>query len=90
MGMDKERTRAMSTPIGNNLQALFDDVREVAYKRGHLSARLDLLKAITSLNLEQRTAAWLATELMKHLEGIETPTPPKVETRGRKKKVTNE
>lgn len=80
----------MSTLIGNNLQALFDDVRENAFKRGHLQARLDLLKAIERINLEQRTAAWLATELMKHLEGVETPKPPKVETRGRKKKVVNE
>lgn len=76
----------MSTPIGNNLQNLFDDVREIAYKRGHLQARLDLLKAIERINLEQRSAAYLAAELMKHLEGIETPAPPKAETRGRKKK----
>jgi hypothetical protein len=87
MGMDQERVKPMSTPIGNNLQALFDDVRENAYKRGHLQARLDLLKAIERINLEQRTAAWLAAELMKHLEGIETPTPKKTETRGRKKKI---
>lgn len=86
--MDKERTRAMNSPIGNNLQALFDDVREVAYKRGHLQARLDLLKAIDKLNLEQRTAAWAIGELMKHLEGVETPPAPKVETRGRKKKTS--
>jgi len=78
----------MNSPIGNNLQALFDDVREVAYKRGHLQARLDLLKAIDKLNLEQRTAAWAISELMKHLEGIETPPLPKVETRGRKKKTS--
>ena len=88
MGMDQERTRPMSTPIGNNLQKLFDDVRETAYKRGHLQARLDLLKAIDKLNLEQKTAAWAITELMKHLEGIETPPAPKVETRGRKKKIS--
>lgn len=79
----------MSTPIGNNLQALFDDVREIAYKRGHLQARLDLLKAIERINLEQRTAAWLAGELMKHLEGVETPAPAKPETRGRKKKTND-
>lgn len=85
MGMDQERIRPMSTPIGNNLQALFDDVREVAYKRGHLQARLDLLKAIEAINLEQRTAAWLASELMKHLEGIETPASAPVK-RGRKPK----
>lgn len=77
----------MSAPIGNNLQALFDDVREVAYKRGHLQARLDLLKAIEKINLEQRTAAWLATELMKFLEGVETPAPAK---RGRKPKAKPE
>jgi hypothetical protein len=88
MGMDQGVPKTMSTPIGNNLQALFDDVREVAYKRGHLQARLDLLKAIDKLNLEQRTATWAITELMKHLEGIETPTPPKPETRGRKKKTS--
>jgi hypothetical protein len=88
MGMDKGTLRTMNSPIGNNLQALFDDVREVAYKRGHLQARLDLLKAIDKLNLEQRTAAWAISELMKHLEGIETPPAPKVETRGRKKKTS--
>jgi hypothetical protein len=87
MGMDQGAPRIMNSPIGNNLQALFDDVREVAYKRGHLQARLDLLKAIDKLNLEQRTAAWAISELMKHLEGIETPPAPKTETRGRKKKV---
>lgn len=85
MGMDKGTLRTMSTPIGNNLQALFDDVREVAYKRGHLQARLDLLKAIDKLDLEQRTAAWAISELMKHLEGIETPAAPPVK-RGRKPK----
>lgn len=77
----------MSTPIGNNLQALFDDVREVAFKRGHLQARLDLLKTIGKLNLEQRTAAWLAIEITKFLEGVETPAPAK---RGRKPKAKPE
>lgn len=77
----------MNSPIGNNLQTLFDDVREVAYKRGHLQARLDLLKALDKLDLEQRTAAWLAAELMKHLEGIETPAPAPVK-RGRKPKAS--
>jgi hypothetical protein len=67
----------MSTPIGTNLQTLFDDVRETAFKRGHLQARLDLLKAIDKINLEQRTAAWLVGELMKFLEGVETPAPAK-------------
>jgi hypothetical protein len=86
--MDQGLSETMSTPIGNNLQNLFDDVRQVAYQRGHLQARLDLLKAISALNLEQRTAAWAIGELMKHLEGIETPKPPKVETRGRKKKTS--
>ena len=90
MGMDKERTQTMSAPIGNNLQNIFDDVRKTSFKRGQIQAQLDLIKALERLNLEQRTAAWLATELMKHLEGVETPKPPKVETRGRKKKVANE
>jgi hypothetical protein len=87
MGMDKGAPRTMSTPIGNNLQNLFDDVREVAYKRGHLAARLDLIKTIGKLNLEQRTAAWLVGELMKFLEGVETPAPAK---RGRKPKAKPE
>jgi hypothetical protein len=77
----------MSTPIGTNLQTLFDDVREIAFKRGHLQARLDLLKTIGKLNLEQRTAAWLAVEITKFLEGVETPAPVK---RGRKPKAKPE
>ena len=90
MGMDQERVETMSTPIGNNLQNIFDDVRKTSFKRGQIQAQLDLIKALERLDLEQRTAAWLAAELMKHLEGIETPKPAKVETRGRKKKVISE
>lgn len=76
MGMDQGTPRTMSTPIGNNLQTLFDDVRENAYKRGHLQARLDLLKAIEKINTEQRTAVQALGDVIKHLEGIETPPAP--------------
>jgi hypothetical protein len=87
MGMDKTGTRTMTTPIGTNLQTLFDDVRTVAYKRGHLAARLEVLKAIDNIKTEQRTATQALTELLQALGEIETPpTPPKPETRGRKKK----
>jgi len=77
----------MTTPIGTNLQNLFDDVRTLAYKRGHLAARLEVLKAIDNIKTEQRTATQAFTDLLKALDEIETPTQvPKVETRGRKKK----
>jgi hypothetical protein len=79
----------MTTPIGNNLQTLFEDVRQTAYKRGHLSARLELLKAIETIEVEQRSALYALTEVMKHLEGIQTPHEPKKETRGRKKKIND-
>lgn len=77
----------MTTPIGTNLQNLFDDVRTLAYKRGHLAARLEVLKAIDNIKTEQRTATQAFTDLLKALDEIKTPTQvPKVETRGRKKK----
>jgi hypothetical protein len=88
MGMDKERIAIMTgTPIFTNLQTLTDDIRTNAYKRGHLAARLEVLKAIDQIDLEQRTATYAITQLLRALGEIETPpAPPKVETRGRKKK----
>ena len=80
----------MNSPIGNNLQTLFEDVRNNAYKRGHLAARLEILKAIDNIKTEQRTATQAFHDLLIALGEIETPpAAPKVETRGRKKK-TNE
>ncbi len=76
----------MSTPIGDKLETLFNDVRENAYKRGHLKARLDLIKTIETINLEQRTAAWLVGELMAYLTNTETPKPPVKRTRKPKTK----
>lgn len=77
----------MTAPIGDNLNTLFHQVRELAYKRGHIAARLDLIKAIDKLDPQQKTATWAITEMLKHLDGTETPTPPKPETRGRKPKT---
>jgi hypothetical protein len=78
----------MSTPIGNNLQALFEDVRQNAYKRGHLAARLEILRAIEHIATEQRTAKQALTQLLQLLNEIETPAQePKKETRGRKPKA---
>lgn len=78
----------MTTPIGNSLQHLFEDVRQNAYKRGHLAARLEVLKAIENIKTEQRSAAQALTQLLQALGEIETPAAaPKPETRGRKKKT---
>ena len=80
----------MSTPIGNSLQHLFEDVRQNAYKRGHLSARLEILKAIEKVATEQRTAKQALTQLLQLLGEIDTPAEePKKETRGRKPKAKN-
>ena len=77
----------MNSPIGNNLQAHFEDVRQTAYKRGHLQARLDLLDQIRSINTNQRTAVQALTEVLAIIDNLDKPKPKKPETRGRKPKT---
>jgi len=79
----------MSTPIGTNLQNLFEDVRQNAYKRGHLAARLEVLKAIENISTEQKTATYALHEILKALGEIETPAVAPTK-RGRKPKAKPE
>ena len=63
----------MSTPIGNNLQTLFDDVRENAYKRGHLKARLEMLEALKTVNTDMIDPQRLFEQIVALLGDIRTP-----------------
>jgi type IV secretory pathway protease TraF len=54
----------MSTPLHDLIKAQFDDVAELAHRRGYLEAQLEILKMIRSI----KKPTSQIKELMKRIE----------------------
>jgi hypothetical protein len=63
----------MSSPIFDKLSANIDALKDAAYKRGHLKARLEMLDALKSLNTEMVSPEKLFQQIVELLGKIETP-----------------
>jgi hypothetical protein len=63
----------MSSPIFDQLTANIDALKDAAYKRGHLKARLEMLDALKTLNLEMISPEQLFKEIVKLLGDIQAP-----------------
>lgn len=82
----------MSTPIGNNLQKMFDDVRENAYKRGYLTAQMDLMTILKTIDTQMISPEQLLVNILHKLNtmgNLQTP-PDELPKRAKKKKIVNE
>lgn len=64
----------MSNPIFDELSANIDALKEAAYKRGHLKARLEMLKALKTVNTEMVSPEKLFQQIVELLGDIKTPT----------------
>lgn len=84
----------MTTPIFNQVSQAFEDVRVTAYKRGYLTAQLDVLKVINEVNPNMISPEQLLLDIVNRInlmpnlqpEPDPEPLPTKVRTRKAKAK----
>lgn len=63
----------MSSPIFDELSANIDALKDAAYKRGHLKARLEMLDALMTLNTDMITPERLFQQVVELIGEIKTP-----------------
>lgn len=82
----------MTTPIYDQVTKAFEDVKATAYKRGYLTAQLDILKVINSIDPSMITPERLLLNILNRIEKItnlqpeDEPSPPKPRTRKKQTK----
>jgi hypothetical protein len=82
----------MTTPIYNQVTQAFEDVKQTAYKRGYLTAQLDVLKVINNINPSMIAPEQLLLDILNQINKLpnlqlqDEPLPTKVRTR--KKRTT--
>jgi len=64
----------MSSPIFDELSANIDALKDAAYKRGHLKARVEMLEALKTINISMITPEKLFQQVVELLGDIKTPT----------------
>jgi len=63
----------MSSPIFDELSANIDALKDAAYKRGHLKARLEVLEAIKAINPSMISSEMLLSQVIAAIGIIQTP-----------------
>lgn len=82
----------MTTPIYDQVTKAFEDVKATAYKRGYLTAQLDILKVISNINPSMTEPERLLLDIINRIEKMtnlqpeDEPSPPKPRTRKKQSK----